>query len=61
MNVVRNDNRIKELEDELFLCKNVIQNKELEIKQILDESQNEKSFILVEFDGVKSERDYILE
>lgn len=61
MNVVRNDNRIKELEDELFLCKNVIQNKESEIKQILDESQNEKSLILVELDGVKSERDYILE
>ena len=60
-NLVRSDNRIKELEDEMSSLKSVIESKDKELKQVLENSRNEKSSILVELDSIKSERDDILE
>lgn len=60
-NLVKSDNRIKELEDEITSCKHVIQSKEKELKQVLEDCRNEKSLILIELESIKSERDDILE
>ena len=60
-NIVRNDNRIKELEDEITSFKRTIESKDNELKQLLENSRNEKSIILVELDNIKTERDDILE
>ena len=60
-NLVRSDNRIKELEDEITSLRRVIESKDKELKQVLEDSRNEKSRILVELESMKSERDDILE
>ena len=60
-NLVKSDNRIKELEDEITSCKHVIQTKEKELKHVLEDFRNEKSLILVELESIRSERDDILE
>lgn len=59
--LVRSDNRVKELEDEISSFRSAIETKDKELKQVLENSQNEKSSILVELESVKSERDDILE
>ena len=53
-NLVKSDNRIKELEDEITSCKH-------ELKHVLEDFRNEKSLILVELESIRSERDDILE
>lgn len=60
-NLIRSDSRIKELEDQITLCKSVLQRKEKELKQLSEVSQNEKSLMLIELESVKNERDDILE
>lgn len=60
-NLVRSDNRVRELQDEIISFKRVIENKDKELKQVLENSRNEKSLILVELESIKSERDDILE
>ena len=60
-NIDRNDNRIKELEEEITSFKRTIESKDNELKQLLENSRNEKSIILVELDNIKTERDDILE
>lgn len=60
-NLARSDNRLKELEEQINSFRNVVESKDRELKQVLDNSRNEKSSILVELENVKSERDDILE
>ena len=60
-NFVRSNNRVKELEEQISSLRSVLESRDKELKQLLDNSQNEKSSILVELDNVKSERDDILE
>lgn len=60
-NLARSDNRLKELEEQINSFRNVVESKDRELKQVLDNSRNEKSSMLVELENVKSERDDILE
>ena len=60
-NLARSDNRLKELEEQINSFRNVVESKDRELKQVLDNSRNEKSSILVDLENVKSERDDILE
>ena len=60
-NFVRNDNRVKQLEDEITSLRSVIESKDKEHKQLLENSRNEKSSIMVELESVKNERDDVLE
>lgn len=60
-NLARSDNRLKELEEQINSFRNVVESKNRELKQVLDNSRNEKSSMLVELENVKSERDDILE
>ena len=60
-NLVRSDNRLKELEEQINSFRNVVESKDRELKQVLENSRNEKSSILVDLENVKSERDDILE
>ena len=52
---------MKELEEQINSFRNVVESKDRELKQVLDNSRNEKSSILVDLENVKSERDDILE
>lgn len=60
-NLVRSDNRVKELEDQISSLRSVLESKNKQLEQLLENSRNEKSSILVELESVKSERDDILE
>ena len=60
-NFIRSNNRVKELEEQISSLKSVLKSKDKELEQLLDNSRNEKSSILVELENVKSERDDILE
>lgn len=60
-NLVRSDNRVKELEDQISSLRSVLESKNKELEQLLENSRNEKSSILVELESVKRERDDILE
>ena len=60
-NLTRSDNRVKELEQQISSFRNAVETKDKELKQVLENNRNEKSSILVELEGVKSERDDILE
>lgn len=60
-NFIRSNNKVRELEDEISLLRSVLESKDKELEQLLENSRNEKSSILVELESVKSERDDILE
>ena len=60
-NFIRSNNRAKELEDQISSLRSVVESKDKELGQLLENSRNEKSSILVELESVKSERDDILE
>lgn len=60
-NFIRSNNRVKELDDQISSLRSVLESKDKELEQLLENSRNEKSSILVELESVKSERDDILE
>lgn len=60
-NFIKSNNRVKELEEQISSLKSVLESKDKELGQLLDNSRNEKSSILVELENVKSERDDIIE